>query len=455
MAPSRRTVEAIAFGAVLGACGQVSGLGDYSVGWQTLDGSVGGEALDSSFPADAPPATEAGDELLEDADSLVGTDATQSVDAGGSDAGGSAAGDASADGAAGTLPTCATPTFGYTPSNFNPAGHAPPSTSTTIDCNTTYNTGTHAFTGWCAGRTAPTVYANVAQTGGPNLDILAFQGLTIAAGSTLTLNSSGGGNAVILAVYGDASIEGMIHADGVAGAASTSTAGASGPGGNYSCGSSVGGSPGADGHTSAGAGGGGSAAGGTGPGGVGGNSSAGGVARPNVSLVPLYGGCPGGASGSWACTTSGGGGGGAVQISATGALSVTGTITALGGTGGTSTCASAGCAPGPNDTFGGGGGGGGSGGAILLEGSTVSAPLASTVVNGGAGGSPPANLHELGVPGAGGTSASPAGAAGSGSNSNGCGADNESGAGGGGGYGYLESKTGSASYADAACAPVP
>lgn len=337
---------------------------------------------------------------------------------------------------------CVTPTFGYAPSNFVLAGHAPPSTSTTIDCNTTYNSSTHAFTGWCAGQTAPSIYASVTQSGGPDVDVLAFLGLTVASGSTLTLTSSGGGNAVILAVYGDASIEGTIHADGSPGVASTSTAGASGPGGNYDCGSSVGGSQGGDGHTSAGSGGGASGAGGSGPGGVGGSTIAGGAARANASLVPLYGGCPGGASGSWACTTSGGGGGGAVQISASGALSVTGTITALGGTGGTSTCESAGCAPGPNDTYGGGGGGGGSGGAILLEGNTVSAPLAATVVNGGAGGTPPITLQELGVPGVGGTSASPAGAAGTGSIANGCGADNESGAGGGGGYGYLKSSTG-------------
>jgi hypothetical protein len=352
---------------------------------------------------------------------------------------------------------CAAPAFGYTPSNFAPAGHAPASTSTTIDCNTTYNSGTHAFTGWCAGQTAPTIYSNVAQTGGPNVDILAFRGLTLSAGNTLTLTSSGGGNAVILAVYGDASIQGTIHADGAAGATNTGTAGASGPGGNHSCGASAGTSQGNDGHTSAGAGGGASGAGGTGPGGVGGSTAAGGAARANASLVPLYGGCPGGASGSWACTTSGGGGGGAVQISAAGALTVTGSITALGGAGGTSTCTSGGCAPGPNHTYGGGGGGGGSGGAILLEGSPVSAPLGSTVVNGAAGGSPPTSLQELGVPGAGGTSASPAGAAGTGSIGSGCGSDNENGAGGGGGYGYLKINTGAApTYScTTALAPTP
>ena len=350
---------------------------------------------------------------------------------------------------------CVSPSFGYTPSNFVPAGHTPPSTATTIDCNTTYDSSTHAFTGFCTGRTAPTIYANVAQTSGPDVDILAFDGLTIASGSTLTLTSSGGGNAVILAVYGDASIQGTIHADGVAGTSNTASAGASGPGGNYSCGTSAGGSQGGDGHTSAGGGGGGGAAGGSGAGGVGGTSIAGGVARPSASRVPLYGGCPGGASGSWACTTAGGGGGGAVQISATGALTVTGTITALGGAGGTSTCTSAGCAPGPNHTYGGGGGGGGSGGAILLEGNTVSAPVTSTVVNGGTGGSPPTSIQNLGVPGAGGTSASPAGGAGTGSISAGCGADNESGAGGGGGYGYLLTHTGSAGTCATTLSPAP
>ncbi len=140
----------------------------------------------------------------------------------------------------------ATPTtsgFGYTPSNFSTTGHAPPSTDTTISCDLTYNSTTHAFSGsFCSGQTPPNVYANVAQAGGPSADILAFANLTLQSGSTLTLMGS---NAVIFAVYGDATLAGVIHADGSAGASGSAAGvyavGASGPGGNYSCGASTGG----------------------------------------------------------------------------------------------------------------------------------------------------------------------------------------------------------------------
>jgi hypothetical protein len=331
--------------------------------------------------------------------------------------------------------------FGYVPSNFIPTSYTPPSSPTTINCNTTYSSSTHSFTGWCSGQTQPTIASNVAQAGGPNLDILAFSNLTLDAGSTLTLT---GNNAIVLTVYGDATLSGTIHADGATGTSNSTTAGASGPGGNYSCGSSAGASQGNDGHCSAGAGAGASAAGGAGPGGVGGNTRAGGAARANASLKPLYGGCPGGASGSWACQTSGGGGGGAVQVSAAGALSVSGSITANGGNGGTSTCFAGGCGA---NGYGGGGGGAGSGGAILLEGQTVSAALSNTTVNGGNGGAPNTTggggAGPGGTGGTGGTSASAAGGSGTGSTSDGCGSYTQCGGGGGGSYGYLTVHTGS------------
>ncbi len=324
--------------------------------------------------------------------------------------------------------TCAAPTFGYTPSNFAPGTYTPPATSTTINCNTTYNSSTHAFTGWCAGQTAPTIYSNVAQAGGPSVDILAFRALTLNPGNTLTLTSSGGGNAVIFAVYGDANIQGTILANGANGVKNSTTVGASGPGGNYSCGGSAGSAPGST--NNAGGGGG----GGSGAGGAGGNDSSGGAggtkgsARANASIVPLYGGCPGGNSGNCGQTQSGGGGGGAVQISAAGALSVTGTISAQGGAGGSGTSGQ-GCG---SSTWG-GGAGGGSGGAVLLEGNT--APSAGTV-NGGAGGATGGNA----VVGSGGTSGTPTGGNGTTDTNN----VSKGGAGGGGGYGYLKTNTGAA-----------
>jgi hypothetical protein len=325
--------------------------------------------------------------------------------------------------------------FGYAPANFAPDAYTPPTSATIIDCATSYSATTHAFTDWCAGRTQPVVMSGVTQDGGPKVDVLAFAGLTMTTDGVLTLT---GGNAVVLAVYGDAVIAGAIHADGAGGASGTSATGASGPGGNYNCAGSTGSSQPLDGHTSGGAGGGGEAAGGNGAGGVGGNTAAGGVARANASLSPLYGGCPGGTSGSWACQTSGGGGGGALQISAAGALSVGGSVTASGGAGGSSTCFAAGCGAGG---YGGGGGGGGSGGAILLEGHPVVTAGSTLTVNGGRGGDPnikrDGGALDAGQGGAGGTLSSPAGLAGSGYTSDGCGSFTQCGGGGGGGYGYL------------------
>jgi hypothetical protein len=342
--------------------------------------------------------------------------------------------------------------FGFTPSNFVPGSYTPPATATTINCNTTYDSSKHAFTGWCSGQTQPAITSSVAQTNGPAVDVLAFSNLTINGASTLTIT---GGNAVILAVYGNATILGAIHADGAAGASRSTMAGASGPGGNYKCGNSTGKSQGTDGHCSAGAGGGASAAGGDGAGGVGGSTATGGTARANASLVPLFGGCPGGTSGSWACQTSGGGGGGAVQISAAGTLSVSGTITANGGDGGTSTCFAGGCGA---NGYGGGGGGAGSGGAILLEAQTVSTAGATIDVNGGKGGDPNTKggggTATGGLGGSGGTSASAAGASGTGATSDGCGPYTDCGGGGGGGYGYLTTRTGLAGATYACTTPL-
>jgi hypothetical protein len=325
----------------------------------------------------------------------------------------------------------ATPTvtgFGYTPSNFTSGSYTPPTSATTIDCNTSYSSTTHAFTGWCSGRTQPKIVSSVAQTNGPAVDILVFSSLTLDSANTLTIT---GTNPVIFAVYGNAIISGTIQADGAAGVSGSSTAGASGPGGNYSCGAHAGQSSG-DSDDDSGGGGGASANGGAGAAGVYGMAGAAGTARANATLKPLYGGCPGGNSGGWACTTSGGGGGGAVQISSAGTLAISGTISADGGAGGTSTChATQGLCGGT--TYPGGGGGGGSGGAILLEGQSVTTTGSTITANGGKGGNPEAGS---GAGGAGGTSGSAAGHAGSGS-AGACGPATDAAGGGGGSFGYL------------------
>ena len=362
-------------------------------------------------------------------------------------------------GSPGIPPSCTATAFGYTPSNFAATAYASdvPSSPTTLDCSLTYDASTHAFTAcagactgnFCTGATPPFVAADVAQSssGGPKTDVLVFAGLTVTAGSTLTIGSSaagGGGNAVIFAVFGDASVAGTIRADGApgtsGGALGTNTPGASGPGGNSNCttsakaGSGLNGGPScssasSDCRDSAGGGGAGSGGGGDGASGVNGNKGSGGSARANATLSPLSGGCPGGTSGGWACTTYGGGGGGAVQVSAAGTLTVTGTITANGGAGGSSTCSLSQSLC--NTTYPGGAGGGGAGGAVLLEGQSVTTAM-PVAVNGGSGG----NAMNAGAGGAGGTDAAPAGKNGSGSGGA-CGDASAAGGGGGGGYGYL------------------
>lgn len=338
------------------------------------------------------------------------------------------------------IPAATHSTFGYAPSNFNPAEYAPPSSATTIDCNTTYDTSAHAFTGWCAGQTLPSITPNVAQlaSGGPPVDVLAFAGLTIAEGFTLKVTSVAGGNAVIFAVYGSATIAGAIGADGEDGASSSTTPGAPGPGGDFGCGASVGASQPQDGHCSGGGGGGASFPGGAGAGGVGGNPASAGTARAAPSYAPLLGGCHGGTSGSWACQTSGGGGGGAIQISISGLLVFTGSMSASGGKGGTSMCFMSGCGL---YGYGGGGGGAGSGGTVLIESQSYEDMGATVYVNGGTGGAPNTagggGTAAGGMGGAGGSLLSTAGAAGTGSSAFVCGPYNQCGGGGGGGYGHF------------------
>ena len=356
------------------------------------------------------------------------------------------------------IPAVNRPLFAYAPSNFDATKYVPPSTATTIDCDTTYDSGVHAFTGWCDGQTLPVISAGTPQltSGGPLVDVLAFGGLTLVAGHTLTITSTGGGNAVIFAVYGSANLFGTIHADGKSGASSSTTPGASGPGGNFSCGASTGTSQPADGRCSAGGGAGAAFAGGAGAGGVGGGTAAGGAARANLSYAPLLGGCPGGTSGSWACQTSGGGGGGAFQMSVAGLLTFSGIITANGGAGGTSACFMAGCGA---FGYGGGGGGAGSGGTVLLESQSYKDLGAAIYVNGGTGGAPNTGggggTGTGGLGGAGGTLLSTAGASGTGSSAFVCGPYNQCGGGGGGGYGHFLTKNVDTSPCATTLTPAP
>jgi hypothetical protein len=314
--------------------------------------------------------------------------------------------------------------FLYTPSNFDPdaASLNPGATSalTLFDCGTTtFDSGTLQWGGTCPGFVAP-VPVTITQSDGSSAVVLPFQDITVASGSTLKFV---GDKPVILAVYGDATISGTVSASAVG-----TTPGA---GGNVSCGASQGGD--GSGSTarnygaSGGGGGGFITAGGDGgnantdkccggsntvqPGGVGG------IARTTSASDPLLAGCAGGRAGG--CTTDGGAGGGAVQISTSGALTVTGAVRANGGDGALP------C--GANDE--GGGTGGGSGGGILLESTALTTTGATITANGGAGGPDGGYFHcSNGTAG----STSPTSPGGNGKNCVG------GSPGGGGGYGRIQ-----------------
>jgi len=307
-------------------------------------------------------------------------------------------------------PTQSTACLGFAPTNFNPGPinwSAQPSSTLncgTITVNTTDPDGSGplvaTLTNWCG--TVPIPVAQT-QSGGPDVVILPLRGLNLAAGNTLRLI---GARPLILAVDGDVTIAGTVDAN-----ASGTTAGA---GGNWSCGASQGGN--GSGNSSLGAGGGagggfGTSGGNGGDGGSGNNGSAG-ATRGNANLAPLFGGCAGGAGGG--CSAAGAAGGGALQITASGTLTATGTLRANGGTG-QGGCGSEG-----------GGCGGGSGGAIFLEASTLSTGGATLQVNGGNGGS-----------GAGGPGGASGSTSASSSGGNGGNDSLDGGAGGGGGYGRI------------------
>jgi hypothetical protein len=201
-----------------------------------------------------------------------------------------------------------------------------------------------------------------AQSDGSSVAVLTARGLTVAAGSSLRLI---GARPVAIAVFGDALIEGSIDA--------SAAAQVPGAGGDLACAASTG----EDGSGNSSTGGGGGGGGGFGTsgasGGTGDRARAGqsGAARGGESLVPLRGGCGGGRGGGCSARAAGGG---AMQLVASGSITVSGAIRANGAAG------SRGCGSE------GGGSGGGSGGAILLEALAIEALPRSLEANGGKGG---------------------------------------------------------------------
>lgn len=253
--------------------------------------------------------------------------------------------------------------FAIPPSNVGGASlNRVGSPTTRFDCGTTvFDSTTLAFSNAC-GVPLPTGQV-VDQSGGQSLVALVFQELHIEAGSALQLT---GDKPVAIVAFGDITVAGQILAD-----ANGRTPGS---GGNQSCGTSAGRNGG--GSSSSGAGGGGGAGFGTngargGDGGASATPGNGGSSRGFAVQSPLVAGCSGGTGGG--CFSNSGAGAGAVQVSSATQLLVTGSISALGGSG------SLGCGTE------GGGGGGGSGGGILLEARDLI--LSGTLLaNGGNGG---------------------------------------------------------------------
>jgi hypothetical protein len=243
---------------------------------------------------------------------------------------------------AGALPDAALPAFPYAPANFTPdevaASAAGVPETTVFDCGETrFDSTSLQFENWCRGcLPTPTV---IQQPGGPEAVVLPFRNLRIDGGARFRLVGS---RPVIVAVFGDALLMDLIDA-------SPTEDGLEGAGASWQCGSSAGQAGGVD---SAGGGGGNRTSGAKGGGFYGG---LGGVARGDAALIPLIGGCPGGAGDGG---IAGGKGGGAVQLSVAGELTAipdSGGVVAYGGDGESDTAESLHA------------GGGGSGGSVLVE----------------------------------------------------------------------------------------
>ncbi len=338
-------------------------------------------------------------------------------------------------------------TFPYVPSNFVEAQvPALPAVATELNCGeTVIDTSTlpPTVTNWCVAGTPEFGSALISQPGEQPLMLLSFRSLHVGPASTLRFK---GTRAAALAVTGAVTIDGVVVTEA---GPRTCAAGSGGSGDS----------------TLAGNGG----AGGAGFGTAGGNGAkgslgavnggSGGAVNGEARLVPLRGGCSGGAGGG--NTLRVGAGGGALQISAAGTLTLANTIAApgRGGAGG----------PGAALVVI-GGNGAGSGGALLLEASNVVLTAAARLTaNGGSGGEAGDGTGNTGSSGVSGSadSATPA-VGGSGSSLGGAGGDGAAGAvpagaggsdsgGGGGGLGRvrLNSVLGCSINGSAVMSPTP
>lgn len=275
--------------------------------------------------------------------------------------------------------------WAYTASNFDPC-----ETSHVIHPPLSLGAGSYTFTPTTGVLALNGVTVTTLPTTGNTVAVLSLAGLELTASTTLRI---AGTRPLIIAVHGGAMIDGSVNV--------SAEAASSGPGGGACVAGEGGDAAATPARWTAGGGGGGGGFGSSG--GVGGTGDVepgntktpGGTAitaSPDTMIVPLRGGCSGGAGGEEdpRCTSAGtpgagGGGGGALQISVRNGLTV-GSGARLAANGG-------GAVRGINGPYAGGahvgagGGGGGSGGAIFLEGLTLSiAPSALLCANGGSGG---------------------------------------------------------------------
>lgn len=274
--------------------------------------------------------------------------------------------------------TCVVPPlFPFTPSNFTEVQLPANAGAMTFNCGTTtLDTSTaDGGIGWtnnCSGN--PTPAFSLVPVGSQTAVLLFVESLTVSG----TLKAIGA-RPLIIASRTTANVSGTIDVG--------STRTVAGAGSDQDCGAAFGtaGSTGTASSLNNGGGGGGGAfgraggAGGNGYNGVAGGG--GGTVVGTPTSVPLRGGCRGGHGGRQAGTAGVRGlGGGAFQLTAGGALTVTGAgrVTAYGGGGSGGTTSSGNAI---------GGGGGGSGGGLLLEGATVGvASGGALTANGGSGG---------------------------------------------------------------------
>ncbi|WP_158501693.1 hypothetical protein [Vitiosangium sp. GDMCC 1.1324] len=297
-------------------------------------------------------------------------------------------------------------------SNFDPADVA---TNNTIDdlsilCATTLDssgTPTWTFPGGCSFATpTPVVTAG-------DVVVIPIRNLTVNAPLRVV-----GTRPVVLAVYGNATVNQEIRANSVR----TETQVGSGSG--VRCGTGSGGGAGANGTGTGdadwGGGGGGGLLSKGGDGGDadhgGGTAGQGGSVLSSTGFSPLVGGCAGGQGGTPASGPTpgaGGAGGGSLQLSVAGTLTLR-EVVSVSGAGGKGGRAATGSAT--------GGGGGGSGGMLVLEADNLVVEAgARLTANGGAGGEGSSELGALfhgndGADGSTGTAARAAGGAGGGDN---------------------------------------